>query len=38
VLVRINPQDADAPPGVVALRMGALEALQAIDAELGGAG
>jgi NAD-dependent SIR2 family protein deacetylase len=34
VQVRINPHDADAPPGGIAIRMGALEALQAIDAVL----
>jgi NAD-dependent SIR2 family protein deacetylase len=34
LLVRINPQDADAPPGGIAIRMGALEALQAVDAVL----
>jgi hypothetical protein len=33
-LVRIIPRDADAPPDGVALRMGALEALLAIDAVL----
>jgi hypothetical protein len=36
VLVRINPRDADAPPRGIALRMGALDALQAIDAVLRG--
>jgi len=34
VLVRINPREADTPPGGIPLTMGALEALRAIDAEL----
>ncbi len=31
-LVRINPREAKGPPGTISLAMGALEALQAIDA------
>ena len=35
VLVRINPIEPDTPPGGIPLRMGAVEALTAIDAALG---
>ncbi|MDO9047497.1 MAG: Sir2 family NAD-dependent protein deacetylase [Methylobacter sp.] len=31
-LIRINPREAEGPPGTISLAMGALEALQAIDA------
>lgn len=31
-LVRINPDEPDAPPGAISLEMGALEALRAVDA------
>lgn len=36
-LVRINPREASGPPGTVGLAVGALEALQAIEAALLGA-
>ena len=35
VLVRINPRDADGPPGTLSIPAGALEGLSAIEAELG---
>jgi NAD-dependent SIR2 family protein deacetylase len=34
VLVRINPREADTPPGGMPLAMGALAALEAIDAQM----
>ncbi len=34
VLVRINPREADVPPGGISIAMGALAALEAIDAAL----
>jgi NAD-dependent SIR2 family protein deacetylase len=35
-LVRINPREGDVPPGQVAIPLGALEALRAIDARITG--
>ena len=34
-LIRINPRDADVPPGQIGLALGSLEALEAIDRRLG---
>jgi NAD-dependent SIR2 family protein deacetylase len=36
-LIRINPREAQGPPGTLSLATGALEALEAIEALLGGA-